>query len=98
LRPDYLLIRVVPTRVGVNRSAISLSIFIFCRPHTRGGEPPGRDHEFSMIYVVPTRVGVNRLPPNPSAASARRPHTRGGEPRAKQTEYFMARSSPHAWG
>ena len=70
---------VVPTHVGVNRSARSDSEMTFRCPHACGGEPQFVERWRFNSIVVPTHVGVNRCRIPATICQQRCPHKRGGE-------------------
>ncbi len=78
---------VVPTHVGVHRTASTCRVRTKGRPHARGGAPRTCHLGRCAWMVVPTHVGVHRRArPSPSP-TWRRPHARGGAPGAQRAPH-----------
>ena len=71
---------VIPTRVGVDRSISTRTLWISRYPHTRGGGPDLMKSAIESAEVIPTRVGVDRRDATATLSAIRYPHTRGGGP------------------
>src|SRR5690606_21483382 len=98
MQRPYVIVDVVPTRVGVNRERVMGDDNKRRRPHARGGEPIQPNADTVSSLVVPTRVGVNRMASTCCPRRRRRPHARGGEPQLEQQGLSETESSPRAWG
>jgi hypothetical protein len=88
----------IPTHVGVHRSAGARAGAWRTHPHARGGAPHGGEPAVRRAVLIPTHVGVHRSCTCCSTRRAPHPHARGGAPAVHERGRAGGASSPRTWG
>ena len=92
------MIRMFPTRVGMNRGPRTRRPGRLHVPHPRGDEPVAIDLLPQFLRMFPTRVGMNRGDEFEWVYASNVPHPRGDEPRRRGGKIVISTCSPPAWG